>query len=118
MSAASGVWLAFTTCPDEGVARRLVHAVVVERLAACGSILPGVTSIYQWQGAVETAAECLVLLKTDAARVDELGRRVGELHPYDVPEFLATPMERGLAPYLAWVAAETLPQVEEPSGQQ
>ncbi|HUP00512.1 MAG TPA: divalent-cation tolerance protein CutA [Gemmatimonadota bacterium] len=103
----AGAWLVMTTCPDEETAHGIARTLVEERLAACGNVVPGVTSIYRWQGEIETAAECVVLFKTQAERLEALAHRLEELHPYEVPEFLAFPVERGLPAYLAWVAAET-----------
>ncbi len=92
------------THPDAAGAAALVTALVEERLAACGNIVPGVDSIYRWQGALERARECLVILKTTAAAVDRLMKRIPELHPYEVPEILALPVTAGHAGYLEWVA--------------
>ena len=97
------VRLALVTAPDAATAERIVNALVDERLAACGNILPGVTSIYRWRGVVERAAEVLIVFKTTAAAVDTLVRRVPELHPYDVPEVLIVPVPVGHGPYLQWV---------------
>ena len=108
--AAGDVYLAWSTCPDEGTARRIAARLVEERLAACVNIVPDMTSIYRWQGAVETAAECLLMLKTGGERLADLERRLVELHPYDVPEFLAVAVEGGSAAYLGWVVEETGPE--------
>lgn len=91
------------TAPDVAVAESLVRRLVEERLVACGNIMEGVTSIYRWKGAVEHASECLIVLKTTAASVDRLVRRVPELHPYEVPEVLVLPLEGGHRPYLEWI---------------
>jgi periplasmic divalent cation tolerance protein len=80
--------------------RRLVD----ERLCACVNVVPGLTSVYRWEGAVEEAGEALALLKTTRRRLDALEARVRELHPYDEPEFLAFEVDRGASSYLAWVA--------------
>ena len=101
--------LVLATAPSHDVAQTLVTALVEESLVACGTILPGATSIYRWDGAVETASECQILLKTSADRVTELQRRFTELHPYEVPEFLVLPVESGLESYLAWVDSSTRP---------
>ena len=87
--------------------RRLARALVEERLAACGSVIPAVTSIYRWQGVIEQEPEALVVLKTTADRVQRLTERALELHPYDVPEILALPVAGGNVEYLNWVTAET-----------
>jgi periplasmic divalent cation tolerance protein len=101
------------TAPSGEVAATLARTVVEERLAACGNILPGVTSIFAWQGSMERAGEVLVLLKTTQRLLPALTERVAELHPYDVPEILALPALGGLDAYLEWVEASTGPHSEE-----
>ena len=103
----SRIVLALATAPSHEVAQTVVTTLVEESLAACGTILPGATSIYRWEGAVETASECQVLLKTAADRVTELQRRFTELHPYEVPEFLVLQVGSGLTSYLEWVHEST-----------
>lgn len=95
-----------TTLADEDSARTFVGSLVEERLVACGSLLPGVCSIYRWEGKVLDEREWMVVLKTDASVVPELLRRAAEIHPYEVPELLALPVEAGFGPYLEWVSAE------------
>ncbi len=101
--AATDVRVALVTTPDEATAERLVEALVEEEVVACGTIVPGVRSIYRWQGAVERAGEVLVVLKTTSGGVARLLERVPALHPYDVPEVLVLPIEAGNGPYLDWV---------------
>jgi periplasmic divalent cation tolerance protein len=103
----SPVCVALTTCPDEGTARRIATALVDERLAACVNIVPDMTSVYRWEGVVETAPECLLLVKTRRERLEDLQRRLEELHPYDLPELVALPVEGGSSAYLTWVVEET-----------
>ena len=91
------------TLPDRQAAEELVAQLVEEAVVACGTILPGVTSIYRWEGAVERAQEALVVFKTTAAGADRLVRRVPELHPYDVPEVLVLSVDAGHRPYLEWL---------------
>lgn len=93
------------TVPDAGAAEGLVRRLVEERVVACGTIVPGVTSIYRWEGAVERATEAQVLFKTTAAGAERLVERVSELHPYEVPEVLVLPVEAGHLPYLEWIEA-------------
>jgi periplasmic divalent cation tolerance protein len=100
--------LIITNCPDEEVANAIALALVEEKLAACVNILPRVQSVYRWQGAVESASEIPLLIKTTADRYGALESRIGELHPYDVPEIIAVPITRGLPAYLNWLAGETL----------
>lgn len=83
-------------------------ALVSERLAACVNALPGVCSTYRWEGAVESATEVLLLIKTQALRLPRLEARLRELHPYDVPEIIALPLSEGSGPYLDWIAQSTM----------
>ena len=102
----------FVTAPSEDVAEALVRAVVSERLAACGTLLPGARSLYRWKGELCEDVEVQILLKTREGTVDALAARLVELHPYEVPEVLAVPVTAGLPAYLAWVGA----QVADPAG--
>jgi len=95
------------TAPDADTARRVARALLDERLIACASLVPGVTSIYRWQGAVEEAAEVLVVMKTRTELVSRLTARAAELHPYEVPEVLALEVDGGLSAYCRWVMEET-----------
>jgi periplasmic divalent cation tolerance protein len=91
------------TVPDDAVAKRIASALVEERLAACVNIVPGITSIYRWQGAVETAAELLLIIKTNAAVYPRLQDRIRALHPYELPEIIAVTPAGGLQDYFAWI---------------
>lgn len=104
---AGEVRMAITTCPDADLAASIARTLVEERWIACGNVVGSVTSIYRWRGAVETAGEALLVMKTTAARVDGLADRLIELHPYDVPELLVVDVERGAPEYLRWVVEET-----------
>ena len=97
------------TCPDAAVAARIAEALVDERLAACVNVLPGVESVYRWDGRVERAGEVLLVIKTVRARLDALTARVVELHPYECPEVVALDIAGGLPAYLAWIADATGP---------
>ena len=99
--------LVIANCPDEACANRIALAVVEAGLAACVNLLPRVQSVYRWQGAVESASEVPLLIKTTAGRYTELETAIRELHPYDVPEIIALPIAQGLPAYLDWLAAET-----------
>jgi periplasmic divalent cation tolerance protein len=105
--------LAVMTAPSAEAAEALVRALIEERLVACGNIVPGLTSIYRWRGAVECEAEVLVLLKTTAAALPRLLERAPALHPYEVPELLILPVETGHPPYLKWVAESVEPDIEK-----
>jgi periplasmic divalent cation tolerance protein len=104
--------LVLTNVPDADVARRIARALVERRLAACVNILPGVQSVYQWQGAVEEASELSLLIKTTRARYAELEAALQALHPYEIPELVAIPVTAGLPACLAWVAIETKKDVD------
>lgn len=106
---ANDLRLVLVTAPSEAVGLELARVVVGERLAACVNLVPGVRSVYRWEGAVEEADEVLLVLKTRADRVDTLRDRVVSLHPYDVPEFVVVPVEGGLDRYLAWIRTEAAP---------
>lgn len=100
------VRLIVTTCPAD-VAGKLFRTLVEERWIACANLLPGATSIYSWQGAVQEDRETVVLMKTREDLVEGLERRLVELHPYDVPEMLVLGVEGGHGSYLDWVAEVT-----------
>lgn len=102
--------LCLCACPDADTANRIADALVGERLAACVQVLPGMTSVYRWQGRVERAREVLLLAKTTRERFDALRAQVAALHPHDVPEVVALDIADGLPAYLDWVAAETTPE--------
>jgi periplasmic divalent cation tolerance protein len=96
-----------TTVASTEEALALVRELLERRLIACGNILPGVRSIYRWEGKVADEQEVIVLLKTRRVRLDALEMAFGELHPYKVPELLALPVSAGLHKYLEWIDDET-----------
>ena len=93
-----------TTVKNRADAKRLAEKLVSERLAACVSTVPNVTSVYRWRGKVERAREVLVVVKTSMKKLDRLIPRIKELHSYEVPEVLALRIERGLPEYLKWIS--------------
>ncbi|MBL8955538.1 MAG: divalent-cation tolerance protein CutA [Myxococcaceae bacterium] len=95
------------TAPSQEKATELAHALVNEKLAACVNLVPGVRSIYRWEGAVEDAQEVLMLAKTTTDRFDALHQRVLALHPYQVPEVVRLDIAAGHLPYLDWVRDST-----------
>lgn len=99
--------LIFCTCPDQTTAERIAETVVRERLAACVNLVPGLTSIYRWEGQIQRDTELLLLVKTRAAVYPLLEARIRELHPYQVPEIIALPIQTGSATYLDWIADNT-----------
>jgi periplasmic divalent cation tolerance protein len=101
----AGALVVLVTAPSAEKAAELARALVEERLAACGNVVPAIRSIYRWEGKVQDEAEALLVLKTTPARFEALRGRLLALHPYDVAEVLALPVAAGAAPYLAWLAA-------------
>ena len=99
--------LVLTNCPDEESANAIALALVEERLAACVNILPRVQSVYRWQGAIESATEIPLFIKSTATNYPALEAAIRNRHPYQVPEIIALPVERGLPAYLDWIASET-----------
>lgn len=95
------------TVPTGEAGLAIARGLVEERLAACASLLPGLRSIYRWQGRIEDEPELLLIIKTQAGLVERLAARVKELHPYTVPEIIALPVTAGWPDYLDWVRAET-----------
>jgi periplasmic divalent cation tolerance protein len=106
---ARGVELVLLTAPDAEVATRLARALVGEGLAACVNLVPGVRSIYRWQGELHDDAEVLLVAKTCADRAEALGARVRELHPYELPELVRLPLSGGSPAYLDWVRGACVP---------
>jgi periplasmic divalent cation tolerance protein len=102
----AGCFQVTTTLPDEAAARRVAVQLVEEHLAACAQVLGPVSSTYRWKGKIEQTAEWYCNLKTTRTRLPALKKRIRELHPYDVPEIVAVPIEDGDADYLKWIEAE------------
>jgi periplasmic divalent cation tolerance protein len=94
-----------STCADREQAESIAHRLLELHLAACINILPGVQSIYRWQGSIESAAEVLLLIKTRAALIPEVQSTIAGLHSYEVPEFLVFSVSGGSEAYLAWLDA-------------
>jgi periplasmic divalent cation tolerance protein len=95
--------LSTAASPEE--ASRIARELVERRLAACVSRLPGLLSVYRWQGAVEEAGEVLLLIKTSKERLAALEEALHKLHSYEVPEFLVLPVSSGSHAYLEWLFA-------------
>jgi periplasmic divalent cation tolerance protein len=97
----------YVTAPDQAVAARLAQEIVGARLAACANILPGMRSLYHWQGKIEQAEETVLIFKAPAAQFAAIEARIKSLHPYDTPCIVALPVTDGHAPYLRWIDSET-----------
>ena len=109
MEKSTSLVLVLTTVGADFDAAALAHILVTERMAACVNVLPPMTSVYRWKGAVEHDREQQLLIKTAPDRLSALGQRLRELHPYEVPELMAFEVADGHVPYLEWIAAETAP---------
>jgi periplasmic divalent cation tolerance protein len=95
--------IALCTVPNEATARQIADALVSEKLAACVNIIPSVMSVYRWKDAVEQSEELLLLIKTSEAVWPLLETRILELHPYELPEIIAVPIDTGQADYIKWI---------------
>jgi len=99
------VRLVLMTAPDAALAGQIAERLVEEELVACGNIVPGIRSIYRWEGKVCEDAEVLVVFKTLAEKVPLVSERIQALHPYDCPEVVSLPVDGGSKAYLDWVGA-------------
>ena len=98
--------LVLTNLPDRAAAERLADMLVAKNLAACVNLLAPCRSVYRWKGALQHDEEHPLLIKTTAERYGALEEALRAAHPYELPEIIAVPIERGLPAYLAWVASE------------
>jgi periplasmic divalent cation tolerance protein len=101
--------IVLVTAPTADKAAELARTLVEEELAACGNVVPGLRSIYRWEGKVHDEPEALLLLKTRATLFEPLRERVVALHPYQCPEVLRLDVAEGHAPYLKWIADNVRP---------
>ncbi|TMH73505.1 MAG: divalent-cation tolerance protein CutA [Betaproteobacteria bacterium] len=99
--------LVLTNLPDRAAAERLADMLVAKNLAACVNLLAPCRSVYRWKGALQHDEEHPLLIKTTAERYGALEEALRAAHPYELPEIIAVPVERGLPAYLDWVATET-----------
>ena len=95
------------TTANRREAMRIAESVVEKRLAACGNVIPSVTSIFRWKGRVQKSGETLLIMKTTSRRYPALQRLIRSMHSYEVPEIIGLTVERGLHPYVEWVQKET-----------
>ena len=100
------VLVCFCTCPDADSAQRIADALVAERLAACVNVLPGLRSVYRWQGAIESATETVLIAKTTSAQAQGVVASIVSQHPYDLPAVIVLPVVGGAQGYLDWIGSE------------
>jgi periplasmic divalent cation tolerance protein len=91
------------TCPNKETAEKIARLLVVDKLAACVNILPNITSIYSWQGQIETTDEQLLIIKSPQTNYQAIETAIRSHHPYELPEIIAVPIERGLPEYINWI---------------
>jgi periplasmic divalent cation tolerance protein len=113
VTSATEVVTVFVTAPDREAAVALARQVVEERIAACGNVIPNVTSVFRWNGKIKEEEEVLLILKTSEGRAEALVARIAELHSYDVPEILTLPVSGGSEAYLGWVGACTSVEIAD-----
>jgi periplasmic divalent cation tolerance protein len=105
MTESSPYRIVLSTCPDEDSARRIANTLVEGHLAACVSIIPGLRSVFRWEGKVESADETLLVIKTRQEQYAPLEAVLRDHHPYALPEILSFSVDAGLSAYLAWIDA-------------
>jgi periplasmic divalent cation tolerance protein len=98
----SGI-IIYCTCPDIATAEKISRQLVNDKLAACVNLLPGITSIYEWQGKIEQSSEVLLVIKSMAERFAEISTLIEDIHPYELPELIAVSITDGLPGYLDWI---------------
>jgi periplasmic divalent cation tolerance protein len=97
----------YATVADREEARRIVQALLTERLIACANLLGLVESHYWWEGKLETATEVALVMKTQTALVEAVTKRVCSLHSYTCPAIVALPIVEGNPSFLDWIVSET-----------
>ena len=99
--------LVMTTITSIDKAKSLARQIIEEQLAACCNIVPGITSIYRWEGELCEDQECLLVMKTIETRYTQLSKFILQQHPYDTPELIALPITQSTQEYLSWVIKQT-----------
>jgi periplasmic divalent cation tolerance protein len=95
--------LVLTTCPGSISAKKIAQELVTEKLAACVNVVPGIQSFFSWVGKVDTANEHMLVIKSTLDCYSDLEEQIRKLHPYELPEIIAVPIQTGLAGYLDWI---------------
>ena len=99
--------LVLCTFPETESVKSVAETLVNEKLAACVNVIPGVQSIFRWQDKIDNANENILIIKTKDSLYDELEVRIKELHPYELPEIISVPIDKGLNKYLDWISEST-----------
>lgn len=95
--------ISYVTAPSDDVAKRLAEGLVKEKLAGCVNIIPGIQSVYEWDGEIQKDSEVMMIIKSRTSRLDDLTKYVRDNHPYQVCEVISTPIQHGNEPYLKWL---------------
>ena len=103
MGTANDIQIVFCTVPDTDSGHRIAAQLVEYGHAACVNLIPGIESVYRWQGRLEKASEVLLMIKARAADYTDVEATISALHPYELPEIIAVPVSNGLPGYLDWV---------------
>ncbi|MGB5405201.1 MAG: divalent-cation tolerance protein CutA [Thiogranum sp.] len=103
MGSANDIQIVFCTVPDTDTGHRIAAQLVEYGFAACVNLIPGVESVYRWQGRLEKASEVLLMIKSRSADYTAVETAISALHPYELPEIIAVPLSNGSAGYLDWV---------------
>lgn len=98
-----GAIVVLTTAPDRKSAQKIARRLVMDKLAACVTLVAGVTSIYHWKNKVEKSREALLIVKTSQTRWNAVRKQILSDHPYDLPEVIALPIRSGSKKYLSWL---------------
>jgi len=101
--------LILSTCPNQESAESIAMKLVENKLAACVNIVPGLTSVYEWQGNIEKSQEYLLIVKTTSAAFQAVETAILDRHPYELPEIISIPLNNGLANYLSWIDDNVAP---------
>ena len=99
--------IVFSNCGSQEEARRVARALVDTRVCACVNIIPGIQSIYRWQGSIQEEAEWMLIIKTTRELFDRLSAELRKNHSYEIPEVIAIPIVEGNPDYLKWIDRET-----------
>ena len=102
----AGFLVLLVTTGSSEEAHQIASELLNQRKAACVNIVPGVTSLFRWQGKVDSAQESLLIIKTRASLLSEIVALVNQIHSYDVPEIIALPVVGGSQDYLEWIGKE------------